>query len=282
MRFRILPVLLLTTAVVLRAQAPLYAPVPLVVAARTASAGDNALTLAAADRAAEMGFPAVAAELYRGLLAAPDGDRSRLTLGLATALLDDGRAAEAESALQGYIGWRGAAWHLRMALAAMQQRKVDGARGELAAIKADEVAATDRAWYFYLQGLLADAANDVNGAKELYQQAEGAAGTNFSRARFILAREQARLRLGPVTDAEAETQRKNLDQFQGRKIGYGIARTYAAMLDALARKSEAIALVQRQLATMPAFSTPQPGKFTPHRFQGKLMKLNNAKLKRAK
>ena len=252
MRFRILPVLLLATAVVLRAQAPLYAPVPLVVAARTASAGDNALTLAAADRAAEMGFPAVAAELYRGLLAAPDGDRSRLTLGLATALLDDGRAAEAESALQGYIGWRGAAWHLRMALAAMQQRKVDGARGELAAIKADEVAATDRAWYFYLQGLLADAANDVNGAKELYQQAEGAAGTNFSRARFILAREQARLRLGPVTDAEAETQRKNLDQFQGRKIGYGIARTYAAMLDALARKSEAIALLQRQLATMPA------------------------------
>lgn len=252
MRFRILPVLLLATAMILRAQAPLFAPVPLVAATRAASPGDNALALAAADRAAEMGFPAVAAELYRKLLAAPDGDRARLTLRLATALLDDGRAAEAEQVLQGYVGWHGAAWHLRAALAALQQRKVDLARGELAAIKADEVAATDRAWYFYLQGLLADAANDVNGAKDFYQQAEGAAGTNFSRARFILAREQARLRLGPVTDAEAETQRKNLEQFQGRKIGYGIARTYAAMLDALGRKSEAIALLQRQLATMPA------------------------------
>ena len=72
MRFRILPVLLLATAAVLRAQAPLFAPVPLVAATRAASPGDKALTLAAADRAAEMGFPAVAAELYRGLLAAPD------------------------------------------------------------------------------------------------------------------------------------------------------------------------------------------------------------------
>ena len=134
----------------------------------------------------------------------------------------------------------------------MQQRKLDVARAELAATKSDEVSATDRAWYLYLQGLLADAANDVNGAKNLYQQAEAAAATNFARARFILALEQARLRLGPVTEADAETQRKNLEQFQGRKIGYGIARTYAAMLDALGRKSEAIALLQRQLATVPA------------------------------
>ena len=252
MRFRIFPVLLLASAAFLRAQAPLNAPVPLVSLPSTTSAGDNALKLAAADRAAEMGFPAVAAGLYRELLATPDGDRARLTLGLATALLDDGRAAEAEQALQAFIGWRGAAWHLRAALAAMQQRKVDVARAELAAIKADDVAPADRAWYFYLEGLLADAVNDVKGAKDFYQQAEGVAGTNFSRARFILAQEQARLRLGPVTEAEAETQRKNLEQFQGRKIGYGIARTYAAMLDALARKSEAIALLQRQLATMPA------------------------------
>lgn len=244
--------LLLASAAVLRAQAPLNPPVPLVSATSVVSPGDNVLALAAAERAAEMGFPAVAAELYRGLLAAPDGDRSRLTLGLATALLDDGRAAEAEQALRGFIGWRGAAWHLRAALAAVQQRKNDVARNELAAIKADDVVAADRAWYLYLQGLLADAANDVNGAKNLYQQAEAAAATNFARARFILALEQARLRMGPVTEADAETQRKNLEQFQGRKIGYGFARTYAAVLEALGRKSEAIALLQRQLATMPA------------------------------
>ena len=251
MRFRILPVLLLASAVILRAQAPLNIPVPLVAADRAASPGDNALTLAAADRAAEMGFPAVAAELYRGLLAGPDGDRARLTLGLATALLDDGRAVEAEQALQGFVGWRGAAWHLRAAIAAMQQRKLEVARSELAAIRADDVAAADRAWYFYLQGLVADAANDVIGAKNLYQQAEAAAPTNFARARFILALEQAKLRL-PVSEADAEALRKNLEVFQGRPIGYGFARAYAAVLEARGRKSEAIALLQRQLATMPA------------------------------
>lgn len=252
MRFRIFPVLLLATATVLCAQAPLNFPVPLVKTVPAASPGDNVVAQAAADRAAEMGFPAVAAELYRGLLAKSAGDRARLTLGLATALLDDGRGAEAEQALQGYVGLRSAAWHLRAALAAMQQRKVDAARVEMAVIRADDLSAGDRAWYLYLQGLLADAANDVNGAKEFYQQAEAAAPTNLARARFMLAREQARLRLGPVTEQEAETQRKNLEQFQGRKIGYGIARTYAAMLDALGRKSEAVALLQRQLVTLPA------------------------------
>ena len=252
MRIRLHPVLLLATAALLRAQAPLNPPVPLVTAVRAASPGESALALAAADRAAEMGFPTVAAKLYRGLLAAPDGDRSRLTLGLATALLDDGRATEAEQVLQGYVGMRGAAWHLRAALAAMQQQKPDVVRAELAAFKAEEATANDRAWALYLQGQLADAANDVNRAKELYQQAEAAAPTSLARARFVLAREQARLRLGGVTEAEAETQRKNLEQFQGRKISYGIARTYAAQLDALGRKSDAVALLQRQLFTMPA------------------------------
>ena len=252
MRFRLFLLLGLGTVLVARAQAPLNSPVPLVRVNLGASAGENALALAAADRAQEMGFPAVAVELYRNLLARPEGDRSRLTLGLATALLDDGRAAEAEQALQGFVGLRGAAWHLRAALAAMQQRKVDVARSEVSQIKADDLSAADKAWYLYLQGLVADAANDVNGAKGFYQQAESAAPSSFARARFILAREQARLRVGPVSEADAEAQRKNLEQYQGRRIGYGFARTYAALLDALGRKSEAVALLQRQLATMPA------------------------------
>ena len=248
---RILFPLLLAAAACLRGQAPLNAPVPLLPAAPAVSAGESALALAAADRAQELGFPSVAAELYRGLLAGPHGDRGRLTLGLATALLDDGRPAEAELALQGYTGPRGAAWHLRAALAAAQQQKPAVARAELAAIKAEDVGAADRAWYLYVQGQVAESVNDINRAKELYQQAEAAAPSSLARARFVLAREQARMRLGPVTEADAEVQRKNLEQFQGRQISYGIARTYAAMLDALGHRSEAVALLQRQLATMP-------------------------------
>ena len=100
MRLRTAFVLLPALAGMLRAQAPLNPPVPLSVAAAATSPAENALELAAADRAEEMGFPTVAAGFYRNLLAASAGDRARLTLGLATALLDDGRPAEAEQALQ--------------------------------------------------------------------------------------------------------------------------------------------------------------------------------------
>ena len=251
MRCRNLFVLLPVLAATLSAQAPLNSPVPLAPASPAISAGQNALELAAADRAEEMGFPTVAAGLYRTLLAGKGGDRLRLTLGLATALLDDGRANEAEQVLQAFPGPRGAAWHLRLALAAAQQQKFALARSELAAIKPEEISPADRAWYLYLQGQIADTGTDANRATDLYQRAEGAAGNNLSRARFMLAREQARLRFGPVSEAEAETQRKNFEQFQGRKISYGIARTYASMLDSLGHKSEAVALLQRQLATIP-------------------------------
>jgi hypothetical protein len=137
MRFRLILLLGLTVAGVVRAQAPLNTPVPLVRVNLAASAGENVLAQSAADRAQEMGFPAVAVELYRGLLARSEGDRARLTLGLASALLDDGRPAEAEQALQGFVGLRGSAWHLRASLAAMQQRKVDAARTELGQVKTD-------------------------------------------------------------------------------------------------------------------------------------------------
>ena len=251
MRFRSLSVLLLILSASLRAQAPLNAPVPLVTAKPSASPAEVALALAAADRAQELGFPTVAAGLYRTLLAAPGGDRSRLTLGLASALLDDGRPAEAEKTLQEFVGLHGAAWHLRLALAAAQQQKLAQARIELTAIKAEDIGAADRAWYLYLQGEMADAANEANRAKEFYQQAEGAAVSGLARARFVLAREQVSLRLGPVTEAEAEVQRGNFEKFRGRKVSYGFARTYAATLDALGHKGEAVALLQAQLATMP-------------------------------
>lgn len=251
MRFRHLFVLLPILGASLLAQSPLNRPVPFVAPKAAPSPGESALTLAAADRALELGYPTVAAGLYRGLLAGPEVDRSRATLGLASALIDDGQPAEAEQALREYIGLRGAAWHLRMALASLQQGKLPQTKAEVAAVKPEDVGAADRSWYLYLQGQVVESAGDLNRAKELYQQAESAALSGLARARFVLAREQARLRLGPVTEADAEVQRRNLDQFQGRKISYGIARTYAAMLDSLGHKERAVALLQQQLATMP-------------------------------
>ncbi len=229
-------------------------PVPLAAAsaATAVSPGAAALTLAAAQRAQELGFPATAVELYRAALAAPSADRATLTLGLVTALLDDGRIAEAESALNGWIGLRGSAWQLRAGLAAVTARKIDAAKAALAAVKETELAPSDRAWWFYLQGLLADESGDVKATNKFFEQAQVAAVTELARTRFRLEAERILLRRsGTGNEADLAGQRQAMTRFAGQATGYGAARTYAANLNALGRKSEAVAVIQQQLLGLP-------------------------------
>jgi hypothetical protein len=148
-------------------------------AAPAASPGTLAVTLAAARRAQALGFPATAVDLYRAALEQPGADRAELTLGLATALLDDGRAAEAETALNGFVGLRGTAWQLRAGLAAIAQRKIEAARVAVAAVKEGELAAADRSWWFFLQGLLAGDGGDVKATNKFFEQAQAAATTRL-------------------------------------------------------------------------------------------------------
>ena len=244
-----IPGLLAATAI-LRAQEPLNLPAPLVPAIAAPSPARDALTRAAAERAQELGFPTVAAGLYRELLNPPRGDHLGLTLALATALLDDGRPEEAGGVLQPIVE-RGPAWHLRWGLVAARERRFDAARSEAAAVKPGDLAAADRPWYFFLQGMLAGAAGDPVRAGDFYDQAQRAAGTDLERARFLLAHEQARLRVGAVTAPMADQMERNAATFQGSSTGYAFARSYAVILDALGRKGEAVAYLQHELAVLP-------------------------------
>lgn len=236
------------------AQEPLHSPAPLTAQAnqKAVSPGGNELTLLAAQRAQELGFPSAAVVLYRDLLQQPGADRASLTLALVTALIDDGKFPEAEKALSEFVGLKGAEWKLRAGLLAAQKRDFDAAKKAIDGVAADDLPAADRGWLFFVQGVLADAAADPAKARGFYEQAEGAAVSSMARARFVLAREQARLRLGAVDETIAEEARKNMERLQGRKAGYSFARTYAAMLDTLGRKSDAINVLQRQLLTLPA------------------------------
>lgn len=247
-------ILFLCLASGLPAQTPLNAPAPLVSPAggEGVSAGNAAATLLAAERAQALGFPHAAITLYRELLSQPDTDRAGVTLALITAQLDAGLMAEAQQTLAGFVGLRGPAWQLREGLVAAQQQRHDDARAALSGLTAASFVPADRGWFLFLQGMLADAAGDPGAARGWYEQAEAAAGAEQARARFMLAREQARLRSGPVSTALAEEARASMERLQGRKAGYGFARTYAVMLDALGRKAEAVGLLQRQLLTLPA------------------------------
>jgi hypothetical protein len=128
-------------------EAPLNRVVPMAGTTETRStSGTAALTASSAQRAHELGFPVTAAELYRVALADPGADRAALTLGLATALLDEGRAAEAEKVLNEFVGLRGSAWQLRAGLAALALRKMEVAGAAVAAVKETELTDGDRAW----------------------------------------------------------------------------------------------------------------------------------------
>ncbi len=236
-------------------QEALNPPVPLnPTAVPTISPGANALDIGAALRAQELGFDTIAAGLYRDLLDSPQSDRNALTLALATVLLDGGHAAQAEQALQRPGLPHDAAWHLRAGLAAAQQRRMDVARGELSATKSDDLGPSDRAWWYFLQGMVVDASPEPNAAiraGELYIQAEARAPTALARARIQLAHEQARLRIAPATDAAIENARQNMERFRGRGMGYDFARLLAVMLDSVGRKSRAMEVLQEQLRTLP-------------------------------
>lgn len=254
MFFRRFFVCCLLAAVSGRGQEPLNAPVPLVPPPpATLSPGAKANQLAAARSAQELGLDSIAVGLYTPLLSLPGADQAALTLALATVLLDDGRATEAEQVLQAYAGPRSAAWHLRAALAAGQLKKAGQTRAEFEAIKPEELPKSDHGWFFFLQGMLTDLEGGNEGkANEFYQQALNTATTEFAKVRFELALQYARLRNTPASDATIEQTRQRMESNRGRVTGYDQARVLAVMLDAAGRKGRAVDLLLEQLRNLPA------------------------------
>lgn len=219
------------------------------------SASERFLEREAAQRALELGFPSIAADILRAQLAAvpatETAERNRLVLDLATALLDDGRAGEVEEVLRQYSGLPGARYRLRAALAAVRLRRWDTAKVEIAAVPVAELPAPERGWYFYAQGQLADSAREFAKAAALYEQALAAAPTELQRARFVLAREEARLVSGDFSEAQLATLRAFLERNPGRTAAYEAISQLALSLNGLGRRSEAIETLRRQLQALP-------------------------------
>jgi tetratricopeptide (TPR) repeat protein len=242
---------LIAVSASLAALEPLNAPVPLSARPPGISPGEAAYDMVSAARAEALGFPSTAVTIYRELLAAPGADTGRLTLSLASALLDDGDVPGAGRALDSYQGQRGSAWHLRAGLVAAHEQRFDQARAELASTRFGELDPPSRGWYFFLEGMLADASAEPAQAGPLYQQATAAAVSDLQRARFLLAEEQVRLRVSRVTDEQLAADRKNAEKFQSQKIGYGFTREYAIALAAIGRRPQAIDVLQNALRMLP-------------------------------
>ncbi len=228
---------------------------PLVQAGETRAApGSWIMREAAAERALQLGFSPAAEALLRELLESPEtpgAERNKLVLDLAAALLDQGRLDEAEQALTRFVGIRGPAYHLRAGLIAAGRRQVDAARAEAAQVKRDELPVAERGWFHFLEGMIADLGGDLGRRNQAYDDAVKSAVSEIQRARFQLEELRANLLSGPATEQDAVRLKQNMERLQGQKPGYAYVRYYAAALNALGRKPEAVDLLQRQLQSLP-------------------------------
>lgn len=240
-----------------RAQEPLTLSAPLVSKGGETPPGNGFALQISAQRALEMGFPTIAADMFQRLLDNPTTKselRAKLTVDLVTALLDEDRTDEAAVALKKYLGLATPAFRLRQALVAFREQRYDDARATAATITTEELPAADRSWLFYLQGQLAEVApRDVTRALALYQQAIDAAVSETQRTRFIIAREEAKLKLGDFSEPRLTEAKQGVDKFlvQGGQQLYGYVKLYTLNLYALRSKSEATTFLQRQLQALP-------------------------------
>lgn len=238
---------------VARAQAPLATPVPL--QANSASPpppGPTTLTELAARRALETGLPSIAAEIYQQLLgdtSASDAPaaRNRLVLALATALIESDRTDDAANALRQFTGEPTAALRLRQAMIDARKRKFPEAGAAIGALRPEDLPPRDRPWLFFLRGMLADNARDLQQASANYTQAEAAATTPAQRAWFGLARERIALFFGQATEASLAPLRQTFERFPGSPAGYTAASQYAVALNSLGRRDAAVEFLQTQL-----------------------------------
>ncbi len=237
-----------------RAPAESLGPVVPLAGPATPASGGSLLTYQSAERALELGFPSAAIELYQALLSgagvAGTAAGNELLLGLATAYLSDNRVAEAEQTLRRFYGPPTPPLRLRLALVAARQKRYDSVRAELSAMRVEDLPEAERGWFYFLEGVLADVANDFNRAGEWYQRAVDSAQSSLVRARFALAEQQSKMMLRNPTDAEIANLRQNIERYSGRSLGYRAVSDLAVALNARGERAAAVTLLQTQLQTL--------------------------------
>ncbi len=231
----------------------LFVPVPLAPAPADVSAGALIVSQGSAERALALGFAATAAAQAEQLVvkaAAGSPARDAAALVLTTARLELGDLAGAERALANHGGEQTPAYRLRAGLIAARAGRPLAAQAELAALRPEALAAEERAWFYLLQGMVAEAAKDSGAAGAAYDQALAAATSDWQRARLRLTREQLRLAQGEVTENQANELRAQAERYAGRGVGTDYAVQHAVALTLLGRREAATDYLQAQLATL--------------------------------
>lgn len=126
------------------------------------------------------------------------------------------------------------------------------AAGLLGQINADGLSPEYAAYYTFSSALIAESQADTSRASRLYDRALTQAIDTGSRLALDMAFRRWRLRSGtPVSDADIASLRQSARDLQGQRAGFEAARLLAFSLGQSGRTSEAITLVEDQLALLP-------------------------------
>ena len=229
-------------------------PFPMVAESGVSEPGGAIRALEAGEQALELGFTAAARLEFEWVLTrdnlSPDA-RHRAAAGLASAELASGRTDAAEAALDRGANPTDPVTRLRRAMIDLARNNPAEAALEAEGIVAESLPAAEVAWHLTVQAMLAEGRSEFERSQQLYTEAMSRAVSEAARARIMLAQERAKLIAGQATDALVTQLKRQVDDFQGRKIGYDFAAQYAVVLDLLGRRGEAVSHLERQLQILP-------------------------------
>ncbi len=234
-----------------RPEATLFAPVPL--APTPLSAGALLVSEESARRALALGFAATAAAEAERLVAELEpGDPARdaAVRLLTAARLELGDLAGAERALGNHSTARPPTYRLRAGLIAARQGDTAAAQAQLVGLRPELLPDEERAWYYLLQGMVAEAAKDTARAAAAYDQAQLVATSEWQRARLRLTRERLRLAEGEATQEQADELRRQSERYAGRSVGTDYAVQHAVALGLLGRRDAATEFLQGHLTSL--------------------------------
>lgn len=229
----------------------LFAPVPL--APTPSSSGRLIISEESARRALTLGFAATAAAQAELLVTAAEPDsatRDAAVLLLTAARLELGDTSGAAQALGNHGPARPPRYRLRAGLIAAREGRLAEAQAELGELRVEDLPVNERAWLYFLQGLVAEANRESGQASASYDQALSVATSEWQRARLRLTRERLRLAEGQATDNQANELRQQAERYAGRSVGTDYAIQHAVALVQLGRREAATVYLQTQLLSL--------------------------------
>ncbi len=216
---------------------------------------------AAAERAQESGLASVAETIYRGLLGRADtlsaAQMTSLRLGLAKALIGQGRFAAARSELESIAqAQRDSRQGLYLAISIYGEGRgridLEGFRRALGAVSVEALPVEDQAWYSFAEALDAESRGEVDAAQEAFSRAAAKAGSERLRWHFESLALRQEVVSGPTDESMLPELSARLRSLEGESAAFPFVREYAVLLHRLGRINEAVGAIDRELANTSA------------------------------